>query len=384
LTLFHHHKQRPTPFVGEAYCHRYFPIHFKPFLHLPKSSRGCVKTRAWLSNLTMNTLICLLSVALAEPPAQLLHCPESVAAKGDIKSGPALVHSFQLTNRGTGILTITRVEASCGCLRKSLKSGVLSPGETSLLTIEVNTLTQPAGQNRWQVTLGYKVEQAGAPVQTGEILLQLTATLTREIVVDPPQIGFSTTSGASHTITLTDSRAKPLSVLKTTSSSPHLVAEVGPRVDSASGEHKQTVSVKLKEDSPPGERDETIVLVTDDPAYPELRIPIRVLKRVPGAVSVSPESVAIRFGAGQTDISTLVQLRSIDGKPFSIQGAESDHPGVTMKWSKEQGTVAAVRITVTEAASAQSGNCKVRIKLGDAPGQEFVVPVSWIAAKKEK
>ena len=83
----------------------------------------------------MNTFICLLATSLATPPATPLQCPETTAVKGEVKGGPALIHTFELTHRGTGTLTITRVEAGCGCLRQTLTRGVLQPGETAKLTL---------------------------------------------------------------------------------------------------------------------------------------------------------------------------------------------------------------------------------------------------------
>ena len=329
----------------------------------------------------MNTLIFLLALSPGQQSVAPLYCPEAVTSKGDLKSGPALVHTFELTHRGAGTLTITRVEASCGCLRQSLSSGLLQPNETSKLTIEVNTLTQPEGQNRWQITVGYKVESPGTAPQIGEVLLQITANLKREIIVDPPQIGFSTSTGATKVLTLTDSRIKPLTITKVTTSSTFLTVELGTRVALPSQGQKQTVTIALSDAAPEGHRDEAILLLTDDPAYPELRIPVRVLKRAASSISVAPESVAIRFGSDQGEISTLVQLRSTDGKEFAIAAVESDHPGVSAKWSTEKGKVAVVRVTVTEAASTQSGNCKVRVKL-DQAGREILIPVSWLSAKK--
>jgi hypothetical protein len=307
-----------------------------------------------------------------------LQCPAVVAAKGEVKGGPPLIHTFELTHRGTGTLTITKVQASCGCLRQSLSTGVLSPGETAKLTLEVNTLTQPDGPNRWQFTVDYKVESPVVASQVGELLLQVTATLSREVSVNPPQLGFSTTSAASQVLTVTDRREKPLTVVKATTSSSHLTAEIGPR-EMGKG---QPITVKLSADAPTGHRDESVILVTDDPAYPELRVPVRVLKRVAGAVTVAPESVAIRFAAEQTEVSTLVQLRAGDENSVGISAAESDHPGVTVKWSPGSGRVAVVRVTVTESAAAQAGSCTVRVKLAGPAGQEVVIPVAWTPAKK--
>ena len=254
----------------------------------------------------MSTLILLLASGVGNPPAAPLHCPTANTGKGEVKGGPPLVHTFELTNRGTGTITITRVEAGCGCLRQSLSSGVLGAGETVKLTLEVNTLTQPDGPNRWQISVGYKSETAEAQPLTGEVLLQITANLSRDVAVNPPQVGFSTTGAASQVLIVTDKRGKPLSVVKVTTSSAHLTAEIGAR-ENGKG---QPITVKLSPDTPVGHRDESVVLLTDDPAYPELRVPVRVLKRATCGVSVAPESVVLRFAAGQTELSTLVQLRA--------------------------------------------------------------------------
>jgi len=328
----------------------------------------------------MNTLIFLVAAGVGNPPTAPLHCPAAVAAKGDVKGGPPLAHTFELTHRGAGTLTITKVEAGCGCLRQSLTTGVLQPGETAKLTLEVNTLTQPDGPNRWQVAVVYKIEAPGVPAQAGELLLQVNATLSREVSVNPPQLGFSTTGEASQVVNVTDARKKPLKVVKAVSSSKHLVVEIGPMdLNKATN---TPVTVKLSADAPVGHRDETVTLLTDDPEYPELRIPVRVLKRAAGAVTAAPESVAVRFASGQTEVSTLVQLRAADGKPVGVAGAECDLPGVTVKWSPESGAVAVVRVTVTESAAAQAGTCKVRVKLAEPAGQEVVIPVAWTAIKK--
>jgi hypothetical protein len=333
----------------------------------------------------MNTLIILLSGALANPPANppaAPACAAPTAAKGEVRGGPPLTHTFELAHPGAaGTLTITKVEAGCGCLRQVLTKNTIQAGETTSLTIEVNTLTQPDGPNRWQVAVGYKLEVPGAAPQAGELLLQITATLAREVTVTPPQVGFSTAGAASQVITVADARGKPLTVVKAAASSPHLTVELGAR-QNAAGKASQAVTVKLAADAPEGHRDEAVVLLTDDPAYPEFRVPVRVLKRAAGAVAAAPESVAVRFAAGQSEVATLVQLRAADGKPVAIAAAESDHPGVAVKFSPGSGPVAAVRVTVTERAAAQSGTCSVRVRLSEPAAREVVIPVAWTAAKK--
>lgn len=325
----------------------------------------------------MNTILTLLVTSLAAPPAPILQCPAPAVEKGEVKSGPALLHTFELTHRGAGTLTITRVEGACGCIRQSLSSGSLQPGETAKLTLEVNTLTQPEGTNRWQVAVAYKVEAAGQPTIAAELSLRLSATLARLVAVTPPQLAFSTSAGASQEIRLNDSRPKPLSITKATTTSPLLVVELKDRIALPVQGIAQTIAVSLSPDYPVGHRDETIVLLTNDPEYAELRIPVRILKRAASEVAAAPQRVVLNFGKEQKELSTLVQLRRNDGKMLEIASAESDHPGVTLKWSKGVGAVETVRVTITEIASSQSGNSTVRIKLGERADQEVVIPVSW-------
>jgi hypothetical protein len=326
----------------------------------------------------MTTLILLSTLATGQPmppngPPATFHAPAPLAAKGDVKAGPPLVHTFNLVHNGTGTVTITKVEAGCGCLRQVLGTQVLQSGQSTTLALEVNTLTQPDGPNRWQATVGYKVEVPGAQPQTGELLLQITATLSRDVEVNPPQLGFSTAGEASQVLVVTDKRGKPLTVTKAASSSPHLTVEVA----AAGGQPRtQSVTVKLSAAAPAGHRDEVVVLYTDDPAYPELRVPVRVLKRAAGGVTVTPESVSLRLAAGQTEVSTLVQLRSPDGKAVGIAGANSDLPGVDVKCSTGSGPVATVRITIPERVASQPGRCTVRVRLNE-PGGEVAIPVSW-------
>jgi hypothetical protein len=323
----------------------------------------------------MTTLIFVAALATGQPPAPLpaLTCSAPLGAKGDVKAGPPLAHTFDLAHAGAGTLTITKVEAGCGCLRRALGATTLQPGEKTRLVLEVNTLTQPDGPNRWQVAVSYTIDEPGAPARAGELLLQITATLSRDVTVSPPQVAFSTAGAAQQVLTVADKRAKPLTIQKAAASATHLTVEVAP----AGGMPRtQAVTIKLEASAPAGHRDEIVTLYTDDPACPELHIPVRVLKRAAATVTATPEAVALRLAPGQTDGSALVQLRSPDGKAVSVSGAESDLPGVQVKWSAGSGPVATVRVTVPEALTAKPGRCTVRVRLTE-PGGEVAIPVSW-------
>lgn len=325
----------------------------------------------------MNALILVSALALGQPPASF-HSPAPTAAKGDVKAGPPLVHTFELANTTGGTVAITKVESACGCLRRALGAETLAAGQKTQLTVEVNTLTQPEGPNRWQITVGYTLTAPGGQPEAKELLLQITSNLVREVAVSPPQLAFSTAGAANQTITITDKRDKPLTVTRAASSSDFVTVEVA---QAGGVPRAQGVVVKLSATAPAGHRDELVVLYTDDPAYPELRIPVRVLKRAASAVVATPDAPSVRFAPGQPEASVLVQLRSPDGKPFAIAGAECDRPGVQVKYSTGSAALATVRVTVPHEVAREAGSCTVRVKLADGAG-EVALPVSWGAAKK--
>ena len=306
----------------------------------------------------MNAILPWILFAAASPPA--LVCPTPLVAKGDIKAGPPLAQTFELANRSAGPITIVKVEAGCGCVKRSLSTTTLKPGGSATLTLDVNTLTQSDGPNRWQAVVSYSAN--GTP---GELAVSLTANLSREVTLSPPQLGFSTTGEATQTIAVADRRATPLAILKAASTSPHLAATI----------ENGSVRVKLSADAPAGQRDELIVLQTNDPTYPEFRVPVRINKKAAGQVAATPEEIAVKLNAGQDEVSALVQLRAPDGKSIRIESATSDFAAVTTRFSKDAGPVATVRVAI--GGVAQPGSCKVIVKLAEPAGQEVIIPVSW-------
>ena len=254
---------------------------------------------------------------------------------------------------------------------------MLQPGETARLAVEINTLTQPDGPNRWQVVVGYRIVTPLGP-QTRELLLTLTATLSRDVHVSPPQVAFSTAGAATQTLTITDRRPTPLTVTRAASSSPHLSAAVVAPAAGPDGVRRQLVTLTLAADTPTGHREETIVLQTDDPAYPELRVPVRVLKRAAGGVFATPEAVAVRLVPGTPEVSALVQLRNPDGTPVRVLHVRSDTAEVTARWADAAAPVTAIRVTI---AATRPGETRLLVRLADRPpGEEVVIPVSWTGA----
>src|SRR5262249_55496580 len=143
-------------------------------------------------------------------------------------------------------------------------------GEQGEILLEVNTLTQPAGPNAWHLTVCYR-EDGQERVRD----LAILADLVTEVKVEPPKLTLSTDGTLRHEVVVTDLRPVPLRVTHAQCSSPYLAAQVRP----SEGGPGWRVSVVVAESMPEGRHEEVLSIVTDDPAYRELRVPVTVVKR---------------------------------------------------------------------------------------------------------
>lgn len=320
----------------------------------------------------------LAALVLGVTPADPLSSPTPATDLGDVRTGPPLTHTYELVHTGAGTITITSVESACGCLKPTVSKSTLQPGERATVTITVNTLTQPPGANVWRTAVRYRVATATPSVlPDAELELKLTANLIREVTVTPPSLALSTSSEATQTLTVTDVRAAPLTVQSATTTSPHLTAMVRPAT-TTNGARTQAIDLTVTKDYPAGQADETVVLRTNDPGCPELRVPVRVTKRTAADVIASPEQPEVRFARGQAEASVLIQVRRPDGKAVRIAKVECEHAAVRGRWPEDAAAVASVRLSVDAAkATAKSGATTVKVILADPPGRELIVPLKW-------
>ncbi len=299
---------------------------------------------------------------------------------GTVRSGPSLTETLTLTHRGEpGTVTVTGVEASCGCTAATVTARSLRPGDATDFAIRVNTLTQPAGVHTWKATLRYRFtpDDPKAKPHDFEVWLGVKADLVREVSVTPPMLAISTATEARHTLTVTDIRAKPLTVRAATTASPHVTLSIRPATTTG-GVTATAVELYVTADYPAGSAQETVTLTTDDPACPELRVPVRIVKRDRDALVPSPEVATVRFSPGQDSASTLVQVRSPARGTLRIEAAECDHPAVTVKFAASSGVVGTLRVVVDRAkADGRAGEALVRVRFAEPAGATLMLPVQW-------
>jgi hypothetical protein len=294
----------------------------------------------------------LLALAITAEP---LHVSDPNIAAGEVRVGPSLIRRFAFTNAGAEPLTITDVRSSCGCLVPTLTKRVYEPGGHGELTVEVNTLSQPAGPHRWVFSLAYR---CGSVV--GEKTLELTATLKQEIEITPAAIAFRGTDRLATVVTVTDHRPGPLRVLAVGASSPRLLAEVVPA----------GIRVSVAANCPEGQAAETVTLTTDDPDYREIKLPVTIDREPKRRVTALPNRATLVAGS-----SAVVQLRADD--PLQVDSVEVSIPALTCRWASGPGERTTVRIGLDRAKwDGNPFNAEVRVHIKAPAGESVLIPVS--------
>jgi hypothetical protein len=301
-------------------------------------------------------MLCLIGVA--DP----LAVDQPTVDVGQIYAGQPLNREFTIRNVGKDTLTISDLRASCGCAAPTINRRVLQHGESAQITLEINTLSQPAGPIRWTATVGWR---AGA--MEGQTILELSAHLIREIELQPAALAFVAQPGFHHDIVLTDRRPKALIVQSVHTDTDYLRAELLP----GNSRESRIVRIHVLENCPVGMTAETLRIATDDPKYPELRVPITVTCKQAMRVTAVPERPAVAPGG-----SVLIQLRGHDCETIRINRVESSNVALMTRDSAGPGNFATVRIRLDGAKwDGQSVSAEVKVYLANPVGETVTIPV---------
>jgi hypothetical protein len=270
-----------------------------------------------------------------------LHFTKPEIDAGEVHSGDLLARKFTFVNEGPAAIEIVGLHASCGCLKPRLDPLKYAPGAKGELTLEINTLSQSAGDHAWLVNVAYR---AGDELR--EQTLRLTGHVVREVQVLPAALTVLTDHPVEHTVVVTDLRGKALKITEARVSSGHLRAVVGEPFRDDDGHWACKVKLEVGADCPEGRNEERLDLATSDPAYPDLRIPVTVIKRAKQRMSATPNPVILDIPRGQPTPTRLVLIRDSEDQPVEIDRVDADDGAITCQWAKGESTPGAVRVRI--------------------------------------
>lgn len=308
-------------------------------------------------------VFCILATLLVvgEGRAELV-CEEPPFEFGEMRSGAVIGHTFSLHNQGPDPIEIRELKAGCGCIKPVIDRHMLRPGERATVRVEVSTVTQPAGPNRWAVLVRHS---------RGELTLEMRARLVRDVSIEPAALVADTTRPITHTFTLTEKRERPLEVRASTCSCPHMEARVDPprRDGDIWSRH---VSLSVLPTCPDGRYEGVVCVHTADPQCPELKVPFTITQRSPGRVQAGPPGVEL-VGSGPLP-ARVIQLRG-DGA-ILVERVEPSHEAIRCTFAAGPGERSTLRVVVEhEKLPPGAFEGKVKVYLRHPPGEVVEVPV---------
>lgn len=305
---------------------------------------------------------CVLLAVAGLARADLI-CDQPEHDAGQVRGGVAIIHTFTLVNRGKEIMEIGEPRTGCGCLRPLVGQRKLAPGESTTVRAEIHTVTQSGGANVWRMLVPYSM-----PSQQGETLLVIRADLIPEVTIKPASLIIHTDTAISHALTLIERHDQPLTVRGAATTCSFVQAKVSePQQDG--GLWSRTVTVEVQPGCPEGRHEHVLIVYTSDTTFPELKVPVTVVKRAPGTVRASPAEVEWGGVAkGQPLPSRIVMLSSGSDKPIEIESVETSHECLACLFASGPGLRATLRIVCEQPPpSGLAGEVRVRIK-GPTPG----------------
>jgi hypothetical protein len=307
----------------------------------------------------------LVLILAGTPVFAGLECAEPVVNAGEVRSGAPLRHVFRIVNRGPGKVEVFDVRSSCGCLTPKLDRRVIASSEEANLPVEVNTLRQGDGSHTWQIHIRYAED--GRP---GDLVVLLAARIVSEIRIEPPALAVVTEAGACHPLTLTDRRPRPLTVTAVESSSPYIRPRLGDRTAA-----KTTIQVEIAADCPEGRQAAILRILTDDPTYRDLEVPVTVEKRTPHRVRATPEMIELSGRLGEPLPARIVLLSSGDDNPVRIDHIETGDPAIECRWAPGPGARATLRLRLDAQRLPAAFESSVRVHLTGTDAPPILIPV---------
>lgn len=254
----------------------------------------------------------------AQPEGELF-CPDPHADLGLVRTSAS--HSFHLENRGTVDVRILEVVPKCGCGVAQPEKRLLRPGEKTMVKVTVSSRIGRVEKVTNRVEVGYEVEG-----KRRDLTLALTSHNRPDLWL-PERTELRATTGkpVAARVTLIDYRDTPLDILALEPSAADVKAKVVERPASYATGWKYTLEITYAASRGPGVYTESILLRTNDPERPELRLLVDL--RQARRIRVAPEVVRLR-GAPGRDPTGKVYLEDVEGEALEIQSVTASHPSI--------------------------------------------------------
>lgn len=246
----------------------------------------------------------------------------------------------RLRVQGAYAVEIVEAKGSCGCVQVEVLTPRIEPGQLGHVRVTLHPLRAPAGPNVWDIVVRYRQRE-----RLEETRLAVSATVIREVSVQPPQLELSASTTLEQDVIVTDVREKPLNIVRLETTFPALTACLVASTPADVCPRQYTIRLKLAAQLPQAVVESMLVIHTDDPLCPQLLVPVRIRRIASTPILVSPPEAILRV-SGQEVPSRLFTFRDRQGRPCRIADVESGHPALKCQWSQGTYPVTTLRVSV--------------------------------------
>lgn len=246
---------------------------------------------------------------------------------GSVPRGPTLTHHFRITNSTKQSLAIASVRVSCGCVTAVAAKGLLSPGESTILTAHMDT-TRFIGPRTVTIFV-----QFSSPAFE-EVRLWVQANSRNDFHLTPDTLAFGsvkrgTTPNSSVTLTFHGNREARITRARPESNYVQPVVVETRRLDH---EVVYTITTKLRADTPVGKWFTDLWLETNVPGLAQVRVPLTV--EVESPLTISPPLLVLGGVKAGSESEKKVIVRGV--APFRIMAVKGTGAEVTVRHDAER------------------------------------------------
>lgn len=276
------------------------------------------------SLLFLPLLITLAVPAQAAAPRAVAVDP--IQDAGVVRRGANVTFTFQLRNEGDAALVVDEVRPACGCSVPQFAPRI-APGATGEIEVVLETF---ALEGPLAKSVKVYTNDTANPV----LLLTLKADVRRLVEARPDYLRFRHTVGEpapTIAVTVWAPDRPRLQVEGVTSPFPYLralarEASAETRLPDVTG-RQWRLEFTLAADAPLGGAADEVVVRTDHPREPELRLPVSI--HVQPVVEVIPAALELGELAPGTQRTWVLEVRNHATADIPVHGVQSDLPAVT-------------------------------------------------------
>ena len=285
---------------------------------------------------------------------------------GTVFNGPPIRHVFKIRNAGSGMLELSKVNASCGCTAAKPSKTELGPGETSEIAVDTDTKYERGHAERI-------VTVATNDPANPSIRLMMSGDIKPQVTADPFDLFLGSVrhgTGLSRQIVISDmvGGTAPFEIKSVTNSSPDIKVTRAPRTDGKAG---AILNVAVASSMPVGPISDVIKIESN-----RSPVQIDVSGVVSGDLNAKPAQVSFGVLPHRASAIRIVRLTNDGAHPVSVLGVDTGNKSVAA--SVEPVTPGKeYKITLTLRQNTPDGQVRGQLKIRTDDAHQPIVMVPY-------